>query len=317
MPARPARLGLIGAGAWGRNYIKTIAGLPGEATLSMVASRNPETHSLVPAGCPVFEDWRRVATAGGLDGVIVATPPALHVEMAEAAVLAGLPVLVEKPLSRSVADAERFLRVAADRHASVMMDHIHLFSPAYRALKAAGIRLGRIQWIQAKAGRPAPAHFDDPVLWEWGCHDAAMCLDLVGGTPEEAKAVRLGRRVIQGRPAEQVGIHLRFPGDVPADIDVGNLVEKKQRVFAVQFETELWVYDDFSPDKLKRYPGVHDRATRPAGGLAVPVPSEPPLTVAVREFARMTAEKRAGDLASLDLGVKVVHLLARCERSLA
>ena len=51
MPLPMIRLALIGAGRWGRNYIRTIMGLDG-AELVVVASGNPETAGLVPRGVP-------------------------------------------------------------------------------------------------------------------------------------------------------------------------------------------------------------------------------------------------------------------------
>ena len=128
------RLGLIGAGHWGRVYIRTLAAVEG-VRLSRVASRNPGTAQLVPAGCAVDLEWRKILDHRQIDGVIVASPPAMHAEMIRAAVEAGLPVLVEKPLTLDLA-AARAVRSTVERHGGfVMVGHTHLFHPAYRKLK--------------------------------------------------------------------------------------------------------------------------------------------------------------------------------------
>jgi len=107
------RLGLIGAGRWGRAYIRTLAELDG-LSLKWVSSRNPETKTFVPDTCSVTEDWRDLMTAENIDGIIVATPPASHAEIALTAIEQGHAVMVEKPLTLSLQEAEHLLEVGDD-----------------------------------------------------------------------------------------------------------------------------------------------------------------------------------------------------------
>src|SRR5262245_44740970 len=117
MVARPVRLGLIGAGAWGKNFIATIAREP-EAELVVVCNLGA---GAVPPAVEYRSDWRDVIARRDLDGVIVATPPEWHVAMATAAIEAGLAVLVEKPVALDVASAERLLALAERRSARVLV----------------------------------------------------------------------------------------------------------------------------------------------------------------------------------------------------
>ena len=109
-------LGLIGAGPWGRNYIDTIRALDGVA-LTRLASRNPESAALAGPDCEITGDWRKMLAAGDLDGVIIATPPALHAEMTLAAIDRGVAVLVEKPMTLNLAEAEIVLERAQSQGA--------------------------------------------------------------------------------------------------------------------------------------------------------------------------------------------------------
>lgn len=59
----PLRLGLIGAGRWGRVYIKTLDRLDG-VTLARVATSNPDSRALVAGTCVLNGNWRAVAGAG-------------------------------------------------------------------------------------------------------------------------------------------------------------------------------------------------------------------------------------------------------------
>lgn len=306
----PIRLGLIGAGRWGRNYIKTIAALEG-VRLARLTSRNPESVALVDSGCIISADWRELITCSDLDGVIIATPPALHAEMARAAVAAGLPVLVEKPLTLSLAEAQDLRDFVAARAGYVMVGHTHLFHPAYRALKQIAPQYGAVRAIRAEAGNHGPFRPEVPVLWDWGAHDIAMCLDLLGTLPAQSNARVVDRRQLDEGVGEIVEIRLDFPGEIPAHIRVGNILPRQRR-FTVQCDTATLVYDDLVSAKLTVIPsGSGHFAACP-----IDVAPDLPLSVVVREFANAIANG-SRDLSSLDLAVRVVKVLATCDERLA
>jgi len=289
----PLRLGLVGAGPWGRNYVRTIAGLD-RLRLVRVASRNPQTRSLVPAGCDVSPDWQEVALAPDVDAVVIATPPATHAEIALAAIAAGRPVLVEKPLALDVGSAERIAAEAAARRVLVMVDHVHLFHPGYRALRRA-VRESAIavREIRAAAGDRGPFRPVVSVLWDWGPHDVSMCIDLLGAEPETVAADRLEQRPVGSALGERLRLSLRFPGTVPAVLELSTLDEHHRR------------FDAYLGARLLRYDGD------------VPVaPEERPLTRALLEFAEGVAAG-SSSLESVRLGAAVVRTLARCDERLA
>ena len=306
----PLRLGLIGAGRWGRNYIKTLAALEG-VRLARLASRNSDSAALVDSGCIISTDWRELIACGDLDGVIIATPPALHAEMARAAVAAGLPVLVEKPLTLSLAEAQDLRDFVAARAGYAMVGHTHLFHPAYRALKRIAPQYGAVRAIWAEAGNHGPFRPEVPVLWDWGAHDIAMCLDLLGALPAHSNARLVERRQLDEGVGEIVELHLDFPGGIPADIRVGNILPRQRR-FTVQCATATLVYDDLVSEKLVVIPsGSGHSAVCP-----IDVAPDLPLSVVVREFATAIAN-RSRDLSGLDLGVRVVKELAACAEGLS
>ena len=154
-----------------------------------------------------------MAEDSGLDGIIIATPPALHAEMTRAAVACGTPVLVEKPLTLDEGEARALDSFVRDAGGLVIVDHVHLFHPAWRALKERLAGLGPVRSMRTVSGGPGPDRDDATVLWDWGSHDVAMCLDLMGALPEHARARRLEKR----RHGEAVSLRLDFPGGVRAD----------------------------------------------------------------------------------------------------
>lgn len=300
------RLGLIGAGRWGRNYIRTIAALDG-VRLTRLASRNPESRKLVGPECTISADWRHVVESGDLEGIIIATPPSLHAEMTIAAVAAGIPVLVEKPLTLGLAEAVTLREQVRTRKGRVMVDHTHLFHPAFEELKRQMAALGMIREIEAEAGNQGPYREDVPVLWDWGPHDVAMCLDLLGEPPREARGMREARANRGRAVAETIRLELEFSSGARARIRISNMLEKTRR-FSVRCEAGALVYDDMARNKLMLH--------RDGKESPINVPAELPLSRVVKAFV---AGISAGDDATdgLDLAVSVVAVLERCGRMLA
>ena len=309
------RLGLIGAGRWGRVYMNTLDDMAG-VTLGALASSNPQSRDLVDEDVAAHEDWRNLIEAGGVDGIIVATPPASHAEIVRAALEAGLPVLVEKPLTLDVDEARALCDLAEQRDGLVMVDHIHLFSPAFRALKREAAKLGPLRRMESEAGNHGPFRKATPILWDWGAHDISMCLNLMGEAPSEVSAHCLEERETGEGPGAVFDLRLGFDdgdaGGVAAGIRIGNLIPEKKRRFCAAFDDGILVYDDLAADKLIFVPA----SASPEDEIrAIAVAPDPPLTCAVREFTdAIGADSRSRE--SLQLGLSVVETLARCEAAL-
>lgn len=238
-PANTIRLGLIGAGPWGRNYIKTIRALKGVA-LTRLASRNSESLTLAGSDCLISEDWRDLVSAGDLDGIIIATPLRHHAEMALAAIDAGVAVLVEKPMTLDMAEAEAVVDAVIAKDAILRVNHIHLYSAAWEALKREALALSPLRAISTVAGDRGPFRPDAPVLWDWGAHDIAMCIDLVGKPPKTAKAHIMETGDTAGM---SLALELNF-GPVTAKIAISNMLPEKQRLLTAAFENGELIYDD-------------------------------------------------------------------------
>lgn len=274
-PHRTIRLGLVGAGAWGRNYIRTIAGLTG-VVLARVASHNPGTGSLLPADCVVTPDWREVVGAADLDGLILALPPKVQGEIAEAAIRAGLPLLMEKPVAIGLAETQHLAELASQTGVPVLVDHIYLFHPAYAALKEVVHKRGGTRAIQSVGGARGPFRPDVPVLWDWAPHDIAMCLDLVGEAPSAVTGTCIRSEDTPDGRGEIWALDLKFPCGTEASVTVGNVMEERSRRFtAILSEGEV-IFDDCREDKLV--------LRVPRGESAVPHAADRPLTRAVETF---------------------------------
>lgn len=304
--ADTVRLGLVGAGRWGKNYISTIAGLDG-VELARLASRNPASRDLVDPDCRISGSWRDLIEADDLDGLIVATGSTVQGEIAAAAIASGLALMLEKPVATDVAGAERLLDLSMRAGVPVLVDHVYLFSAQYAALKEEVPRLGGLRGLRASRGGMGPFRADLRALWDWAPHDVAMCIDLVGAAPERVGARLLNAETRADGNGETVRLDLNFPSGVAAEITVGNLMNPPARLFEAICENGRLIFDDLAAEKLIR--------SNDQGEAVIPVADDPSLTRAVRSFARGVS---GGDRSAfgLDLAVAVTRVIAEAERQL-
>ncbi|MEM7743037.1 MAG: Gfo/Idh/MocA family oxidoreductase [Pseudomonadota bacterium] len=145
-------LAVIGAGLIGRCHAALIAD-SAEATLSAIADPAPDARHLAEEmGVPWFPDLPHLLEAQHPDGIIIATPNQRHRADGEAAVAAGIPALVEKPLAGDVADAEALVSAADRAGVPLLVGHHRRHNPIIAAAKAAIARgeLGRIVAVHAQ-----------------------------------------------------------------------------------------------------------------------------------------------------------------------
>ncbi|MGE4279758.1 MAG: Gfo/Idh/MocA family protein [Magnetospirillum sp.] len=290
----PLRLGLVGAGRWGRIYLRTLA-RRSDLVLAAVASSNSETAALLPDGCTLYPQWPDLLDHPGLDGVIVATPPRTHIAIARRAVERGLAVLVEKPLCLDPAEARSFRDDVQAKQGLVMVDHIHLYSPAFATLRGLLPDLGRLKRISGRAGNHGPYRSDASVLWDWGPHDVAMGLALMGGPPDQVSARVAEQRSVGGGVGQTVTLDMRF-GPVLADFVFSTLIDKT-RWLQVEGEGGESIYDDLAADKVRHR------------GQKIAIAADLPLDCVLSAFARRIYDQDH-NLDDLNLAVAVVEILS-------
>jgi predicted dehydrogenase len=108
------KVGLIGAGRQGRRRAPAVYGVEG-CELAVVADVEGAEGLAREMGCQAVERWEEVVERPDIESIIVCTPPNLHAAIAMAAMRAGKHVLCEKPLARTVGEAEEMVREAEER----------------------------------------------------------------------------------------------------------------------------------------------------------------------------------------------------------
>jgi len=322
------KLGVVGAGAWGKNHVRTAAGLA-EAELAAVCDTDPKVRERLAREYPAAHITADVAELlGRVDAVIVASPAATHARLALQCVEAGKPCLVEKPFALSVRDAEAVATHAAARGVPVAAGHLMVFHPAIerlRALLQSG-DLGTVYYLYGLRVNLGQVRADENALWSFGPHDVSVALYLLGEAPIRVAAQ--GRSFIQPKVEDVVFLTMEFASGVLGHVQLSWLDPHKERKLTVVGAKQMVVFDDMEPrEKLRVYDKGVDRPPEYGsygeslaireGDIFIPkIPNIEPLAAELRHFVRVARGTEA-PRASAEDGVRVVRVLDAASRSLA
>lgn len=138
------RIALTGAGYIGKVHAMAARNLGGRVA-AVVSRPSDNRHAVAAAhGAAEYDDIHAALEAGGFDAVVVCTPNYLHAPESIAALEAGLPVMVEKPMAMNATEAGAMVQAAARSGAALMVAHCWRFDPDVLWLKEQAGRLGRI-----------------------------------------------------------------------------------------------------------------------------------------------------------------------------
>lgn len=169
------RLGFLGTGWIGRNRMEAMLAT-GEATAVAICDSNPrmaeEAHPAAPTA--LLAESLDAMLAFGLDGVVIATPSALHAEQCIQALNAGMAVFCQKPLGRNAAEVEAVLAAAQHANRLLGVDLSYRHTAAMQAIRER-VRAGELGKVFAadlifhNAYGPGAGWFWDPKLSGGGC----------------------------------------------------------------------------------------------------------------------------------------------------
>lgn len=250
------KVGVVGCGYWGPNLIRNLRQAAGcELKVICDASESRLKHMRkLHQDVATTTQFSDLLQDGELDAIVVATPVRFHFEMAKAALLAGKHVFVEKPLARTVIEAEELVSLAEQNGLILMVGHTFLFSPAVRRMKEiidAG-DIGEIQYISARRLNLGLFQKDINVAWDLAPHDISIILYLLDEQPQSVSCQ--GSSHVNRHIEDVTMMYLTFKKNRCAFVQNSWLDPKKIRQMTVVGSRRMIVYDDTEPlEKLKIY----------------------------------------------------------------
>jgi predicted dehydrogenase len=161
-------LAVVGPGLIGKQHIRLINESPRCELCAIVAPDHAVNHEIAQTqGVPLFYSLDDCLRAKTVAGVIISSPNEFHAEQASQCIQAGIPVLIEKPITVSVYEGEALVAMARQNRAKVMVGHHRAHSPLLSLARAAISegRLGRLVSVMGSAQFSKPAHYFESGPW--------------------------------------------------------------------------------------------------------------------------------------------------------
>ena len=177
----PLKIAIAGAGVIGRAHMAVLAQNP-NCQLCAIADPSGAAQQLSQAlDIAWFATLDELLTQAQPDGVIVSTPNALHVPQALHCIEKGLPVLLEKPIAHTVADAQRLVQVVQNLQAKVLIGHHRAHSPIMRETKTLidSGRLGRLVGVLGSAMFYKPDSYFNEAPWRSQTGGGPVLINLI------------------------------------------------------------------------------------------------------------------------------------------
>ena len=323
MDKQELRFGVIGWGYWGPKIARNLDGLP-HASVTMVADLDARRLATVPKNSPLLQTTTHLEQVwnSDLDGVVIATPVRTHYQLAKKALLHDKHVLVEKPLTASVAEAEELVALAQERNRILMVGHTFEYSPAVNELRklVQSGELGKIYCVEAERVNLGLFRSDINVIWDLAPHDISILMYVFGQKPEAIKVQAHAH--LQKHIHDVAHLDLSFANGMSAHIHVSWLHPCKIRRVTVIGDAKMAVYDDTNPAEMLRiYNKGADVHADPVvsyryGAISIPhIDWMEPLRLECEDFV---ASIHSGRLprAHGGVGLEVVRVLAQAQEAL-
>lgn len=239
-------IGVVGAGHWGPHLIRNFNDHLSSQVLwvaEMDERRRKGISERFP-GTAVTGDVGDVLEDDRVDALVVATPTSTHASIVTSALEAGKHVLVEKPIAYGLKESVALCELADSRGLTLMVGHVFLFNPAFRAAKEYIDRgdLGAIKYLSMERTNLGPVRTDVNAAWDLASHDISIANYWLGSAPETVSA-RGGSWLNEG-VADVVFATMTYPDDVLVHIAASWLNPRKRRLVAAIGSDRMLTVDD-------------------------------------------------------------------------
>ena len=217
------RMAVIGVGHLGKEHARILAGLR-EVELVGVADVNSEQAVAVAGRCGTRAFDRFEPLLGRVEAVTVVVPTVHHYAVARSFLERGVPVLVEKPITGSLPEADELVDLAARKGVALQVGHIERFNPAFEELRKRPIQP---KFIESERHGPFTGRSTDiGAVLDLMIHDLDLLLSLVGSPVERVEA--MGAAVFGGHE-DVVNARLTFANGCLANVTASRVSPKPKR----------------------------------------------------------------------------------------
>jgi predicted dehydrogenase len=281
---KPLRAAVIGVGYLGRYHAQKYAALKDVELVAVADADLPRALQVArDCGCRAVDDFH--AILHDVDVVSIVVPTERHFEVARDCLEAGLHVLMEKPVTRTVEEAEALIRLADARNRTLQVGHLERFNPALLAVQEV---LRDPLYIECYRLAPFKSRGTDvDVVRDLMIHDIDIILNMVKGEIADIRAI--GVPVLTDR-VDIVQARLEFTSGCVANVTASRVSQSAIRKIRV-FQHDAYLSVDLDPPRL-----VHWRRVRGDGSARLESRTQefPPADLLMSEVSAFVEAVREG-----------------------
>jgi predicted dehydrogenase len=279
------RLAVIGVGHLGRHHARILSTI-GSARLVSVVDVIPEraAAAATATAARALTDSRELL--GQVDAVTIAVPTELHRDIAIPFLERGTAVLIEKPMARSLAEADDLIRAARSSGAMLAVGHTERHNPAVRAVLPL---VSSPRFIEVhRLGAFADRSLDIDVIFDLMIHDLDIILSVVASEVSSIEAV--GVPVLTSK-YDIANARLRFASGCIANVTASRI--SRDRVRKIRFfQPDAYLSIDYAAQEVEGWRLVRGDGPRPSiEGGRIPVQRDEPLRRELEDFVRAVRER--------------------------
>ena len=313
------KIGLIGAGYWGKNLVRVLYQLGMLKTICDLDKGILEERKKEYPGILSTTDFSEVLKDKDIKAIVISTPPATHYDLCKKALESEMDVFVEKPLALKLEEGKELVGLAEDKRLILMVGHLLLYHPAIVKLKEmiGKGKLGEIRYICSNRLNLGKLRREENVLWSFAPHDISIIIDILG-LPKKVTAV--GKSYLQKNIPDITLSTLGFEKDQAAHIFVSWLNPFKEQKLSVIGSKRMAVFDGIKNEliiyshRIKNHKDRNPEVIKAEGRL-VKIPPKEPLMEEMKHFLRCIETRKTPKTDSRE-ALEVLKILDTCQRSL-
>jgi predicted dehydrogenase len=242
----PVRVGVIGIGYLGQHHARIYSELENTELVAVVDAVEKRADSFAAKyGCEAYYDYRDIFNK--VDALSIVTPTTSHYDIALDCLRAGKDILIEKPITVSVKEADELIAESEKSGCIIQVGHIERYNPA---VLAASEMVKEPRFIEAERLSPFLGRGTDvDVTLDLMIHDVDIVLSFVFSPVKEIKAV--GTRVLTDK-IDVAKAWIEFENGCIALFTASRLSPEKQRRLKV-FQKDSYLLLDYQNCEIKHY----------------------------------------------------------------
>jgi predicted dehydrogenase len=310
MAGAPLRVGVVGVGYLGRHHARILSRLEGVSLVGIADANQARADEVAAnAGTRGFRD--PLDLLGQVDAVTIAVPTEAHHAVARPFLDAGVATLIEKPMTRTLEEADDLIALAGARGVPLAVGHTERFNPAVAAALPLVTTPGFVE--VHRLGTFPERSLDIDVVFDLMIHDLDVLLTAVRGEVVEVEAV--GVPVLTGR-VDIANARLKFDTGCIANLTASRI--SRERVRKVRFfQPDTYLSIDYASQEVERWALQRHEGTMPTiEGGKLDIARDEPLRLELQDFAGVVRQHGVPRVSGAD-GRRALALAQRITERIA